>query len=195
MTGPAAEAADAIDPLCYAGESVVDTARVGGATVAVTTHRVLAHTPAADGPTLQEAALPNVEAVELASAGDAAHGWRAVRYGVYAVALFGASFVVNFEGVAGVEPPAQAGAGQVVSMAVAMTNLLGLVDDALRIGAAMVAIGALGFAALYGYSRDRHLRVTVAGGDHVQVPADAAASAAADRLGIAVEKASKPSDG
>lgn len=195
MTAPAPDPPPAIDRLCYAGESVVDAARVGGATVAVTSHRVLALTPGTDGPTLQEAALPNVADVELASAGDLAHGWRAVRYGVYAIALFGASFVVNFEGIAGVEPPAQAGAGQVVSMAVAMTNVLGLVDDVLRVAAAMVLIGALGFAALYGYSRDRQLQVTVAGGDHLRVPADGGAPAAADRLGVALEKASNPSAG
>jgi len=195
MTSAPSDPPAAIDRLCYAGESVLDTACVGGATVTVTSHRVLALTPSSDGPTLQEAALPNVEDVELTSAGDLAHGWRAVRYGVYALALFGASFVVNFDGIAGVEPPAQAGAGQVVSMAVAMTNILGLVDDALRVGAVMVLIGALGFAALYGYSRDRQLQVTVADGDHLRVPADGAARAAADRLGVALEKASNPSDG
>lgn len=186
---------DALVRLCYAGESVVDAVRVGGATVAVTSHRVLAFAPDGDGPTLQEAALPNVATVEAAHIGRAAQGWRAVRYGIYGAILLGASTVVNFGNIANAPAPSGAAAGQVVGMAIALTGMLGLVDDALRIGGlAVLGVAAL-FGILYWYSRDPHLRVAVEGGEPLRVPAAGDVSTAADRLLVALEKASNPSDG
>lgn len=187
--------ANPIARLCYGGESVVDGVRLDGAIVAVTTHRVLTYAPEGDGPTLQAAPLPNVEGIEAGNAGDEAHAWRGLRYGVYAVVLFGASTVFSFDGMTAVEPPGQTGAGQVVSMAVAMTGILGLVDDLLRLIGVIVLLVALAFAAIYGYSRERLLRVRVAGDDPITLPTATDPSAAADRLALALEKASNPSDG
>ena len=92
-------------------------------------------------------------------------------------------------------PSSATGAGGVVQLAVALTGLLSLVDDGLRWAGALVLLVALLFAALYGHSRESHLAIRVAGGDQVRVPATAADAAAADRLRVAVEKASKPSAG
>lgn len=195
MADPRSTPADAFDGLTYAGESVVDAVAVSGGTVGVTTHRVLALTPEGDGPNLQAADRPNVESIGPGSAGDATHGVRAVRYGVYALALFGGSFLVGFDSMEAVEPSTAAGAGEVVSMAMQLTNLLSLVDDVLRIAGVVALVAALGFAALYGHSRDRHLRVQVAGGDPIRVPIRRGEPARVDRLRAAVEKASNPPTG
>ena len=183
---PTGGPADDIEPLCYAGESVVEAVPFSGGTVGVTSHRVLALTPGADGPNLRAVDRPNVASIELSAGGDAGHGARAVRFGVYALALVGASFVVDFGAVEAIDPPSGTGAGGVVQMAVAMTGLLTMVDDALRYAGLLVLLVALLFAALYGYSRDSYLAVDVAGGDAVHVPASPSESAAADRLRIAL---------
>lgn len=186
---------DALSELTYAGESVVDSVTVSGGTVTVTSHRVLALLPGESGPNFVAVDRPNVESVAVASAGDAGHGVRALRYGVYALALIGGSFLVSFDSMSAVDPPAAAGAGQVVSMAVQLTSVLTVVDDVLRIAGVVVLLVALAFAALYGYSRDRHLAIGIAGGDPVRVPLRQSEPASVDRLRVALEKASNPSDG
>ena len=190
-TGPAAR----LSRLTYDGESLVDGVTVSGGTVGVTTHRVLALTPEAEGPNLQAVERPNVEDVAAAAAGDAAHGVRALRFGVYALALYGGSYLVNFDSVSTVEPSSAPGAGEVVSMAVAMTGILSAVDDVLRIAGVLVLLVALVFLALYGRSRDRHLRIEVAGDDPVRVPMNRNEHAPTERLAAALEKASNPSAG
>lgn len=180
---------EAIEPLCYAGESVVEAVPFSGGTVGVTSHRVLALTPGDDGPNLQAVDRPNVASIELSAGGDAGHGARAVRFGVYALALVGASFVVDFGSVSAVDPPSGTGAGQVVGLAVSMLGMLTMVDDVLRYAGLGVLLVALLFAALYGYSRDSYLAIGVAGGDAVRVPATASESAAADRLRVALANA------
>lgn len=179
--------AEAVARFCYPGESVLDVVHVSGGMVGVTTHRVLALTPGDSGPNLQAVDRPNVTGVELSSGGDVGHALRAVRYGVYAIALVGGSYLVDFDGIAAIEPPTATGVGQVVSLALALTGLLELVDDVLRIAGTGVLVVALLFAALYGYSRDSYLAIDVAGGDPVRVPASSSESAAASRLRAAVE--------
>ena len=192
---PAGGAEAAVEPLCYAGETVVDAVPLSGGTVGVTSHRVLALTPGGDGPNLQAVERPNVDGVELSAGGDAAHGARALRYGVYALALVGASFVVDFGSVSAVDPPSGTGAGRVVQMAVAMTGMLTLVDDVLRYAGLGVLVVALLFLALYGYTRDSYLAIGVAGGPTLRVPATGSESAAVDRLRVAVADASTPAGG
>lgn len=187
--------AEAVARLCYGGESVVEVVPFSGGVVGVTTHRVLALTPGDDGPNLQAVDRPNVTGIEMAAGGDAAHGMRAVRYGVYGLALVGGSFLVDFGGVSGVETPAGTGVGQVVGLALAMTGLLALVDDVIRIAGLGVLVLALLLAAVYARSRDSYLAIRVAGDDPVRVPASSAESAAAARLRVALEKASNPSAG
>lgn len=187
--------ADAFAGLTYAGEEVVEAVSVSGGTLGVTTHRVLALTPGGDGPNFSAVDRPNVESIALGSAGTAAHGVRAARFAVYGVALLGASVLVNFDSMSAIDPPATAGAGQVVTLAVRMTNLLSHVDDALRVAGVVVLVVALGFLALYGASRDRHVAVTVAGGDPVRVPVRKGEVVDLARLTVTLEKASNPSDG
>lgn len=193
--GPLDRRTEAFARLCYGGESVVEVVPFSGGVVGVTTHRVLALTPDGGGPNLQAVDRPNVTDVELSSGGDAAHGTRALRYGLYAVLLVGASYLIDFSGVSGVDPPSGTGAGQVIDMALAMLGVLSLVDDVLRLAGLGVLVVGLLFAAAYGRSRDGYLAIGVAGGDSVRVPAAASESAAATRLRVAVEKASNPSDG
>jgi len=193
--GPVDRRAEFFARLCYGGESVVEVVPFSGGLVGVTTHRVLALTPDGDGPNLQSIDGPNVADVELSSGGDAAHGVRALRYGLYAVLLVGASYLIDFSGVSGVDPPSGTGAGQVINMALAMLGVLSLVDDVIRIAGLGVLVLALLLAVAYGRSRDSYLAIRVAGGDPVRVPAAASESAAATRLRVAVEKASNPSDG
>lgn len=190
-TGPAAS----LSRLTYDGESLVDDVSVSGGTVGVTTHRVIAITPDDEGANVCSIDRPNVESVDVAAAGHAAHGQRALRYGVYALALYGGSYLVSFDSVNSVEPTAATGAGEVVGMAVAMTGLLSAVDDVLRYAGILVLVVALVFVALYGQSRDRHLRIGVAGSDPVRVPLNRNEHAPTDRLVAALEKASNPSDG
>lgn len=195
MHPPDSSPTDPFERLTYAGESVVDAVAVSGGTVGVTTHRVLALTPDGDGPTLQAAERPNVESIGSGSAGDAERGVRAARYGVYALALFGGSYLMNFESMQAVEPSTAAGAGQVVGMAMRLTSLLSAVDDVLRAAGVVALLAALAFAALYGHSRDRHLHIGVAGGDPIRVPLRRGEPADVARLEAAVEKASNPPAG
>lgn len=195
MDHPGSTPAETFEGLTFAGETVVEAISVSGGTIGVTTHRVLALTPDDGGPNFHAVDRPNVESVELASAGDADRGFRAVRYGVYALALFGGSFLVRFDSMSGIEPPATTGAGQVVGMAVALTGLLSAVDDVLRVAGVVALLVALGFAALYGHSRARHLRIAVAGADPIRVPLRPGEPAAVDRLLVAVGKASNPPAG
>lgn len=195
MDSPVAGPTNAFDGYTYEGESVVEAVRVSGGTVGVTTHRVLALTPGDSGSNFGAVDLPNVESIEVSSGGNAAHGVRALRYGVYGIALLGASYLLQFDTMGSIDPPAAAGAGQVVGMALTLTRFLSVVDDVLRLAGAVVIVGALLFAALYGHSRGRHLEIGVAGDDPIEVPLRKSEPVAADRILAAVEKTSNPSDG
>lgn len=192
---PSESMVEELERLCYAGESIVDAATVSGGTVGVTTHRVVALTPDSEGATFQAVDRPNVTGVAVSTGGDRTYGLQSLRFGVYAAVLLAGSYLVNFEAVDAVDVPAETGAQQIVQMAATTTALLSVVDDILRAAGVVVLLVGLGFAALYGYSRDRCLAIEVDGGDALRLPLVPSERRAADRLSAALEKASNPSDG
>jgi hypothetical protein len=73
------------DGRCYGGERVLERAPLGAGWAAVTTHRVLAYNPAADGRRFEAVARPNVRGIDVDAAGDRrrlAWGARAALYGL-----------------------------------------------------------------------------------------------------------------
>lgn len=187
---------EAVEAVTYDGERVVDVVGLAEGTVGVTTHRVVVLSPDAEGPRQQAAPLANVESIAESTGGEERHVRRAVRFGVYGLALLAGSLVVDFDGMAAVEPPtAAAGPDRLIGAAVAATSLLSAVDDALRLAGALVLVVALGFGAYAWRGRQRELRVAVSGDEPLVLALHRDESVDAGRLRAAVEKASNPTTG
>jgi hypothetical protein len=80
---------DGPERLCYDGERVVASATLGAGWAAVTSHRVLAYDPSADGRRFAAVQRPNVGDVAVDASGDRRLlGW-GLRAGVYGLAALG----------------------------------------------------------------------------------------------------------
>lgn len=168
-----------LEAMCYDGEHVLDTVRVGDAALAVTTHRLLtlaapdADSVADDSARFRAVHLPNVRGVDVGATGTTAHAYRAARYGVYALVLLVASTIVNLEGaIQPVDAPSGTGLGGIVGFASLASRALGALDDVLLVLGLLALLVALAFGAYYARGRQRFLEVDVAGADSVRLATD-----------------------
>jgi hypothetical protein len=173
MTGRDAQ----VDHLLRDDESVVVRAGDERAGLLVTTHRVLAVSPATGGANYRAVARPNATDVSRETTGD--RGWlfrgtRALAVGLTALVAWS---LVDLEGtLAGVTVAGSAGevvGGQVLQLLSLARTVASLLDDALLVGGALSVVAALATFAAYYTSRETVVRVSVAGDDDLSLPADA----------------------
>jgi len=165
------------DGLLYDGESIQERVPVGAGGVVVTSHRLLAFTPDRAGSNFSQVDRPNVDGVETRTVGEGQFLEWAVKAVVVGVALLVAGFTVSLDGmVEGIAlesggAASAVGIGGMLGLLGTMLDLLAQLDDLMRIfGALALAFGAV-VLAVYRWSRERLLVVSVAGGDDIELAA------------------------
>lgn len=189
-----ADWSDRIEELLYEGEDVTERVSAGDADVVVTTHRVLAFTPAMDGENFRQVERPNVTDVSLRTDGETRFLFLGLRTGLFGVVFLAIGTVVDFGALLGdvslTETSAGAGAlgiGGILGMVQGMINVLSSLDDYMRMGGALLVLLALVPIAVYVYSRETRLVVSIAGDADLPIatpPEDA--DATVDRLRDAI---------
>lgn len=165
-----------VEQLLYDGEEVhhqVGDDRVG---VVVTSHRVLAFTPEAEGPNFRAVDRPNVVDVERANTGETRwllSGTKWLLVGVFLVIM---GFVFDFDGLfGGVEVSQEAGQiglGGILGLFALLRTVFSLMDDALVLGGSLAALAGLGAIGWYLQSRSASIRIEVAGEEDIHLPAE-----------------------
>lgn len=173
---PVGSSAD-YDPerLCYAGERVVERTPLGAGWAAVTTHRVLAYDPAADGRRFEAVDRPNVSDVRVDADGDRRLlGWglRAAVYGL--VGLGGGVALRAMDLQSTLSMDASAGAapvGSVLAVTDALAAALALLTTLLLVGGGSLVVGSLALLARYLRTRNPALVLDRFGDDPVRLSA------------------------
>lgn len=168
-----------VDELLYEGETIERRRDLEAGAVVVTSHRVLAFTPGADGENYRAVDLPNVEAATVRTGGETRFLRRAITPGFVGVGLLAAGALVSVESYAptaadaGVESGTP-GAGTIAGTLETVRTLFAMLDAlVLLVGLAATAV-AVAFGGLYIRSRSRTLVLRVAGEDDLELPLEAA---------------------
>jgi len=170
--------AERVADLLYQGEAVVEPVEIEGNAVVVTSHRVLALTPALDGPDYRHVDRPNVTEVRIEIGGSTRWLERTVRPFLLGVVLLAGGWIVDLDGLtSGLErtdpgTAGSAGIGGIVSLAEDLGRALALLDEALLVGGALCLLLVAAFLGLYAHSRERRLVLAVAGGDDLTIPVE-----------------------
>ncbi|MDS0476362.1 hypothetical protein [Natrinema sp. 1APR25-10V2] len=180
-----------IDQLCADGETIERRVGLEGATVAVTTRRVLVFTPSASGRNFREVERPNVGTVTVETAQRLSQLCWALVAAVVGITLVETARSVDFSGFApdaDFESAASLPGVDAVTNAVngvfsAIETALLLVDWGILAGGVAAFVLAVAFVARYVRSRSRRLRIRVNGGSDIELSAagvDRGADVAAD---------------
>jgi hypothetical protein len=158
------------------GETLEASVPVGGNGVVVTTQRVFAFTPEGDGANFRSVERPNVEEVTADATSDTAWLGYVPRAALAGIAGVGLGLTVDFGNLLDLGDIAGQGAGRVgmggmLTVLQQVSRLLGLLDQVLLVGGLLALALALGAFGLYLQSRTKTVRITVAGGDDLHVPA------------------------
>ena len=162
------------ETLCYRGERVVERTPLGAGWAAVTTHRVLAYNPAADGRRFEAVDRPNVSDVAVDAAGDRRLlGWglRAAIYGLAALGGGVALRAMNLGETLSMDPSNTGAApdGSVLAVTDALAAALSVLTTLLLVGGVTLVVGALGLLARYLRTRRPALVVERFGDDPVRL--------------------------
>ncbi|QSG04562.1 hypothetical protein [Halapricum desulfuricans] len=180
------------EDLLYEGETVEERLEVGTATVAVTSHRVLAFTPERDGANFQQADRPNVTAVSVESNGDSRFLGYAVRATIYGLVLIVAGLLVPLDSVlsdvAMPESTGQLGIGSVLGLFEQIISILRNLGEFMQLTGALLLLFAIVPFGVYLWSRERSLVIDLAEDDEsIRLPApESDAEAVVDRLDSAI---------
>lgn len=182
---------DRVDELLYDGEALAETVSVGDARVVVTSHRVLAFTPAGDGPNFRQVDRPNVVGVSSGSVGEPAHLLRGIRWTAIGLVLVLAGVFVDTDAIVGDVDlgtgGGQIGVGGVLGVVRSMLDLLGRLDDLLVTVGALAMLLGVAVLGVYLWTRDPALVVEVAGdADDVHLPRPADPRPVVERLEAAI---------
>lgn len=175
-----------VDELLYSGEQERASQPVGAGRVVVTSHRVLAFTPAGDGSNYRHVDLPNVVGAGVESTGRRwllEVGAKAGVVGLFGLAA-GAAF--DFEEMIGGVSVQSSGAGQLgvgglVSLTNSVITLFGMLDDLLLVAGSLATLLAVGLLGVYLHTRQREFVIRVAGEDAIRLPVDGDADVEAAR--------------
>lgn len=185
--------AGSVEDLLYEGESVRETIDLDGNRIVVTSHRVLTFMPEDDGENFRDVTLPNVADVEADADGYSGLLVRGLKAFGLGVVLAIAGQFVELDGlVSGASidgsTAGQVGIGGMFGMLNSFLRLLGRLDELMTMAGALLVIFATLLVAGYVLTRDRVLRIEVAGDEpDVQVGApDEDAEAAVADLEIAL---------
>lgn len=186
---------DRVDRLLYDGERVRESVAVADDRVVVTTHRVLALTPNADGANFRAVDRPNVESVDLSTGGTGRYLRWTIRPLVLGAILVVAGTQLDLgDPLSGMDTSSAeaTGTGGILSTVSSLTSLLAVLDEVmLAVGAVCLLVVAL-LLGLYLHSRETALVIGVAGDDDVRLPVDGGHESAAARLESAVAGATAP---
>lgn len=165
------------DELLYDGESVREEVTVGSGGVVVTTHRVLAFTPDREGSNYRAVDRPDVDGIGFETSGELPFLLKSVKAIVIGLVLLAAGMTVNLEGVvSGIDMSSggtagAVGLGQMMGLMQTMLSLLAQLDGIMRLfGGLALAFGTV-VLAVYLWSRERLLVISVAGEDDIQLTA------------------------
>jgi len=198
-----ADWSDRVEELLYEGEDVTERVSVGGAHVVVTTHRVLAFTPEMDGENFRQVERPNVTDVAVRTTGETRFLLTGFRAGLFGIVLLGVGMAVDFGALMGDidltdTSTGQMGIGGILGMLQGMISIISSLDDYMRMIGALLLLVALVPVAVYIYTRETRLVVSIAGGDNLPIassPDDAEGTVARLREAILPEGVSPGSDG
>jgi hypothetical protein len=189
------------DQLLFGGETVL--ARVSGleAAVVVTSHRVLVFTPKSDGSNVRTFHRPNVTGLTKDASGTERWLGAGAKWLVLGVALTIVGSLLDLEGMLGnvsTEGTAsEVGVGWIGGMFGLFSTAFALLDDVLLLGGVLSIFAGVGLLAWYLKSRASVVRIEVAGGRDVEIPAagfgDADVGKLQDAIDPAVAGDSKPS--
>lgn len=162
------------ETLCYAGERVVERAALGDGWVAVTSHRVLAYDPAADGRRFEAVHRPNVSTIDVDAEGERRLlGW-SLRAGVYGLVAVGGSVALRAmrlgETLAVGTSAAGAPIGSVLAVTDALVAALSLLTTLLLVGGVGLCAGALALGWRYLRTRQPALVIERFGEGDVRLP-------------------------
>lgn len=198
-----ADWSDRVEELLYEGEAVTERVSAGNANVVVTTHRVLAFTPEMDGENFRQVERPNVTDVAVRSDGETRFLLTGFRAGLFGVVLLGVGMAVDFGALMGDidltdTSTGQLGIGGILGMVQGMISIISSLDDYMRMVGALLLLVALVPVAVYLYSRETRLVLTIAGGEDLPIatsPDDAEANVARLREAILPDGATAGSEG
>lgn len=178
-----------VDDLLYDGETVESRVDVGEGGVVVTSHRVLAFTPEADGANYRYVDRPNVGGVERTARGNATVLAPAIKAFVVGGFLLAGGQVVSLDGLVGSVDLSGAGAtglGGMLAMVQSLLGLLAVLDEAMTAGGALAVLAGALLVGGYLWTRRQLLVITVTGEDDLELPAADADDALVERLDRAV---------
>jgi len=181
-----------VDELLYDGESVRETVDVGTSRVVVTSHRLLAFTPDADGENLRQADLPNVESVAAGSATDGRQLRRALSFGIVGGVLAVAGVLLDFGEMFGDVDldSGAAGGGSVGDLIGVAETLVGVMEmlDLLLLVAGLLSLSAMAlFIGIYLFQRDPTVVIGIAGETaDIHLPRSGEAAETRQRLEAAI---------
>jgi hypothetical protein len=159
--------------LCYEGEEITDTVRLGEGGVVVTTHRVLAFSPHGDGANFQQADRPNVEDVGRDDGGDTRWLERGAKALVVGTILVIAGSAVDLEGMVGdvslSSASGVAGIGSLLGLLQGLLAFLAVLDDLLVLAGGLALLVTVAAFGAYLWTRETTLRLAVAGGEDLAV--------------------------
>jgi hypothetical protein len=187
-----------VDDLLYEGEAIRDTVEFDGSQVVVTSHRVLAFTPEAEGANFTQVERPNVAGVDTGARAESSLLERAIRIGVLGAVLLVAGWIIDFGSIlgdidlGGGGAAGQLGIGNILGSLQQMLAILRNLDQYMLLGGALALLLAVGLAGVYWWQRERTLVIEVAGDDDIHIPRPSGAPDAASRLERAI--APEPSD-
>lgn len=177
-----------LDSLLYDGETIVERFEVADSELVVTSHRVLAFAPDADGKPFRQVDRPNVAGVRAELQGRPWTLLWATGVGLLGAALVFLSALVDFTAPVGVvdgeSPIGVPGAEEAIGvLEVALT----MVDHLVLASGLLACLVSLGLFGLYLYSRERVLVVAVYGEPDIELPVTAETEAIVPELAAAIE--------
>lgn len=166
---------DRVDDLLYSGETLVESVEFDGASVVVTSHRMLAFDPDGDGATFRQVDRPNIEGVSADAQSDTALLGRGLKTFVVGIVLVGTGLVFDFGSIVGDtslggQSSQELGIGGILGTLQQFLNLLAQLDFLLRVFGGLALFLAVVFFGVYWLTRDRTLRIAVAGGEDIHLP-------------------------
>lgn len=181
-----------VTELLYDGESVVESIDVGDARVVVTSHRVLAFTPGAEGAAFQQVDRPNVVGVGSGARGEDHLLGYGARFGLAGVVLLGAGLVLDMDAIVGDVSlgggaGSQIGVGGVLGLVRRVLELLRRLDEFLAMAGALAVLLAAVALGAYRLTREPTYVLEIAGEEpDIHVPRGDPHAGVRERLETAI---------
>lgn len=182
---PMTDRREGIDRLLYAGEEMLVRVGRSPTEIVVTSHRLLAFTPDAEGANFHAIDRPNVDGIDVEASGRTGlltGGGKTLLVGLIALLT---GLLVDFNGLATAIPSTgtdAVGTGGIMAMLDGLRTAIALADSALFAFGGLLAVAGAVAIAVFWQTRDQHLVVSVAGDEDVRL--DATAFSQSDRSTI-----------